>query len=140
MKQKLSEDSVLKDLDSKKVHDKVRSLYRFSRPVKLSLPKEKEDLLQKIQCFQRSAVESTTEISTHDFDSDDDLFILPSTTSKKDLFGKKEIKLVNDGFGDIIKGKSVKDELMRKAIERNPCAKKLADTMSYDMIKNRIKI
>ena len=109
MKQKLSEDSVLKDLDSKKVCDKVRYLWhRFSRPVKLSLPKEKEDLSQKIQCFQRSAIESTTEISTHDFDSDDDSFIPPSTTSKKDLFSKEEIKLLNDGFGDIIKGKSAK--------------------------------
>ena len=48
MKRKLSEESVLKDLDSKKVCDKVQSLYRFFRPVKLSLPKEKEDLSQKI--------------------------------------------------------------------------------------------
>ena len=28
---------------------------------------------------------------------------------------------------------------MKKAIECNPCAKKLADIMSYDTIKNRIK-
>ena len=107
--------------------------------MKLSLPKKKEDLSKKVQRFQRSAIESTTEISTHDFDLDDDSFIPSSTTSKKDLFGKEEIKLLNDGFGDIIKGKSVKDELMKKAIECNPCAKKLPDIMSYDTIKNRIK-
>ena len=47
-------------------------------------------------------------MSTQDLysdDADDDAFIPPSTSTKKDLFRKDEIKLLNDGFGDIIKGK-----------------------------------
>ena len=70
-----------------------------------------------------------------------DEVVPPSTSSRANgVFNDpKLLKLLNDGFKDVIKARSVRDELVQYAIKNNPAAKKLADQLPNDTIKNRIK-
>ena len=50
-----------------------------------------------------------------------------------------EIKLLNCGFRDVNSGRSVRENLIEKAVRSNSSAKKLSEIFSMETIKNRIK-
>ena len=50
-----------------------------------------------------------------------------------------EIKLLNGGFRDVNSGRSVRENLIEKAVRSNSSAKKLSEIFSMETIKNRIK-
>ena len=130
---KIKGDNLLNLLTPRRVYDKVRRTFKFSKAScsgKLELPEEAESMEDRVARLTNS-VDPTL----------NDEVVPPSTSSRANgVFNDpKLLKLLKDGFKDVIKVRSVRDELVQYTIKKNPAAKKLADQLPNDTIKNRIK-
>ena len=127
----------LESLSPKRVYNKVRRMIRQSAKQKLDLPQEKETLEDKMNRLEEGAANPNLADANNESDTE---FVAPSTSSKsKDLFSKSDIKLLREGFGSVIKKRSVTDTLIQQAIKHYPSAKQISKKFEYQTIKNRLK-
>ena len=128
--QKIKEHELLVALTPKRVYNRIRTTMKYSRPGELSLPGTSESMEDRVARL------------TSSLDPDLEEVIPPSTSSKRAnaMFSNpKLLKMLRDGFREVIKGRSVRDELLKSTIKSNPFAKQVADVIPYETIKNRIK-
>ena len=130
---KIKGDNLLNSLTPRRVYDKVRTTFKSSKAScsgKLELPEEAESMEDRVARLTNS-VDPTL---------NDEVVPLSTSSRANGVFNDPKLfKLLKDGFKDVIKARSVRDELVQYAIKNHPAAKKLVDQLPNDTIKNRIK-
>ena len=144
VRMKVKDDEVLGTMTPRRVYDEVRRMLPSNEPRQAELLMASETIDDKMNRLQEisdtsDASDVNNKCSTSNTESrlaqqlqEDDDFVPRSITSSqkfKDLFGPAEIKLLNDGFRDVISGISVRENLIEKAIkvihQRRNCLKYL---------------
>ena len=135
---KVAESPILNGKNERRIYDKVRKMAsQVSKKSVLKLPAEKESLEDRIARFQASAASSQAESSQPDSDSE---FTIAATSKvSKDLFTKHEVQLLQKGFANLIKKRSVTESAVQLAISTHSAAKIIGAKFKLSTIKNRLK-